>query len=202
MLPIPAPIIGSTSASVFHHRKLFIPLIYLAATATICYLFLFAFIVSNQTFSKGENFLIGFKKRDIQNGIRENQSVVNSSGERKDQKELLQLQLALSSTTSTEKQQVEAHPQKFERKKLVSLRKRRDNQKKNGTRRSNPTKVWSGHQDLDHHHHPHENSILDRLGHDEGGKLSNRVYTFPWFRDEQCKTFTVQFATKDSFKPR
>ncbi|ODM99376.1 WSC domain-containing protein 1 [Orchesella cincta] len=208
MLPIPAPIIGSSSASVYH-RKLFIPLIYLGATASICYLFLFAFIVSNQTFRKprsGEN-LIGYNKPQETNGIqyqsdhphqsdtssresleRRNQFYLATKRKRREERE----QLTLSPETNSTSPQPH-----FERKKLSSLRKRdKDKGGKNGTWRSNPTKIWSGHQDLDH-----LNSILDRIGHN-GGKLSKEVYTYPWIRDEQCKTFTVQFARKDNFKPR
>lgn len=71
MLPIPAPLIDSTRAisiftsnhnnnsskeSAYQHSRFFLPLISLGATASLCYLFLFTIVASNNQHSQHRSF--------------------------------------------------------------------------------------------------------------------------------------------------
>lgn len=231
MLPIPAPLIDSTSlitnSSVRskQQQRFFLPLIYLGATASLCYLFLFALVISNETshpsakrggergrssgFLKlallGRNSEKQYKKNSVEPLWRVVRSKSNSKIEtRSGDYPLLGSQLVLSSSNSTQSSSLPSRTNRSlssGRKTLYSLRKKpeKSHNRKNGAWRSHPTKIWPGHQDLGSR--SLKITSADRKGYQNSSEPIG-VYFYPWKKDEQCKNFNVHFAEKNTFKPR
>lgn len=231
MLPIPAPLIDSTSlitnSSVRskQQQRFFLPLIYLGATASLCYLFLFALVISNETshpsakrggergrssgFLKlallGRNSEKQHKKNSVEPLWRVVRSKSNSKIEtRSGDYPLLGSQLVLSSSNSTQSSSLPSRTNRSlssGRKTLYSLRKKpeKSHNRKNGAWRSHPTKIWPGHQDLGSR--SLKITSADRKGYQNSSEPIG-VHFYPWKKDEQCKNFNVHFAEKNTFKPR
>lgn len=212
MLPIPAPLIDSTSLensnyfSVRQPQRLFLPLIYLGATASLCYLFLFALVISNESpHFRGEErgsllqltFGHNSEKHNPQALLRVQNTEENIQQERDRRQH--SGKLALSTSTSTLLTSRTEPGLEVGRKTLVSLRKKRKSHLNNGTRRSHPSEIRTGHQDLD----PKNTLNFPPKGYKHSSKLSvsTGVYYYPW-KNEQCKNYYVHFAEKNTFKPR
>jgi hypothetical protein len=176
MLPIPVPIIGS-------NKRLFIPLIYLVVTTSICYLFLVAFIhvhkhdqpISSSS-SKQIPPAVKYKREILIDSI--NDDKVTSTDQRS-------FPGSLSPLTSSSISSWKSSKRKVKGKKIVKVEGETTGQ--DGTRRSNSTQVRSHHQDIQA-----QAWVLDE---------TSPVH-FPWIHDQQCKSYRINFAKKNTFKPR
>lgn len=188
MLPIPVPIIGS-------NKRLLIPLLYLAATASFCYLFLIALVKVRPTQYHKEETLKAAHTSDLQRhfpfNTKSQHSLLDLRRKKTFEKFKREVDTDLFFDAYAEQRINPAdHHQvstfKSRKKKLETLSSTvppnaTTTEQKNGTRRSDPTKIWFGHQDLD-----------------EPGPTVVR----PWPNDPQCSRFQIRFANKGAFKPR
>lgn len=192
MLPIPVPIVGS-------HRRLFIPLIYLAGTASFCYVFLIALvkispnhfhkkeITSSATFpkssdsknqgnyvlSRNSNFLELRRKETFEKFKREVDTDLFFDAYSAQRKSLYTEQ-----TTGYKSTKKKKHFLTTIQPNTTTI------SQNNGARRSNSTKIRSGYQDL--------NLVIDH----------SAPSIQPWPQDEQCNGYKINFAYKGTFKPR
>lgn len=196
MLPIPVPIIGS-------NKRLFIPLIYIAVTATFCYIFLITLIKFSPTHRKvadiktRENFIF---KINLNNQNPQKKSLRQTQAFAKFKREVdtdsffdaystLHLSKGGKFASSFDswrskkkKPEILSTPSSAITKSLENFTVTTNH--KNGARRSYPSQIWIGHQDL--------NWSVDELA----------PSLQPWPQDQQCSRFHTHFAKKKTFKPR